>query len=61
MNPELKKRLQSLGWSIGMMALALVIDFALQNLSLFNLPNEMTVALGLVLKEVSKALHNMRA
>ena len=51
------KRLKGLAWSAGMMLVALVIDFLINNLGLFNLPTEVTVVLGLVLAQVSKYLN----
>ena len=58
MNKEqLIKRLKSLGWRVGMMALALGVDWLLENIGLLGLPNESTVILGLVLGEISKHLN----
>ncbi|MFA6048274.1 MAG: hypothetical protein WC737_05715 [Parcubacteria group bacterium] len=54
----LSKRVRSFCWRLGMMMLAAGIDFVLQNLAGFNLGPEATIALGLVLGEISKALHN---
>lgn len=58
MSQELEKRLSALAWSIGAMVLAMGIDFAAQNLGLFNLDPEVTVFLGLFLNQISKAIHN---
>lgn len=44
-----------------MMIVALLIDFALQNIGLVNLPSEVTTLLGLVLGEVSKQLNKKAA
>lgn len=55
------KRAKSLGWRIGMMVAAIVVDFALQNLGLFQLNDTLTVVLGLVLGEVSKMLNTKKA
>ena len=55
---ELKKRLKSLGWRCSMMIVALVIDFALQNLGLFNLSASAVTIIGLVLGEISKLVNN---
>jgi hypothetical protein len=41
-----------------MMMLAVGIDMLVQNLGLFNIPDTYTVVIGLVLAQVSKALHN---
>ena len=54
---QLKKRGQSLLWRVGMMALALSVNWAMENLGLFGLPNQAVVVLGLVLGEVSKWLN----
>jgi hypothetical protein len=65
MTPEnkeiLKKRSKSFVWRLGMMIVALLIDFALQNIGLVNLPSEVTTLLGLVLGEVSKQLNKKAA
>ncbi len=52
----LVSRFKSLAWRFCMMALAILIAFAVDNLSLFPIPAEFTVLLGLVLGEVSKAI-----
>lgn len=54
---KLVPRLKSLAWRIGMMSVAMLIDFSLTNLELFNLAPQVTVVLGLVLGEVSKYLN----
>lgn len=56
-NEEALGRVKSLLWRVGMMALALVIDFLIQNLTAFNLSDQVIVILGLVLGEVSKQLN----
>ena len=50
-------RLKSFAWRAGMMLVALGIDFALQNLGLFDLPPQATVITGRVLGEISKYLN----
>lgn len=55
---EYKNRLKALAWSIGMMTLAVVIDWAIKNITMFNIPTEYTVLLGLVLAQISKYLNN---
>jgi hypothetical protein len=55
---EYKNRLKALVWSIGMMILAVVIDWAIKNITMFNIPTEYTVLLGLVLAQISKYLNN---
>ena len=57
MTEILIKRLKSLGWRLGMMVLAVVIQFILDNLNLVSLPPGATVLIGLVLGEVSKWLN----
>lgn len=59
MNAELKNRLKSLAWRVGMMALAAVVAFAIENLGLFGLPVWAVGVAGLVLGEVSKWLNNV--
>jgi len=54
---ELLKRLKSFGWRMLMLFSALVVKFVFDNLGLFNLPNEVTVILGLILGEISKMLN----
>lgn len=53
----LTNRTKSLLWRLGMMVIAVVVDFAAANLELFVLPNSVTVIIGLVLGEVSKYLN----
>jgi|TARA_Y100000296_G_C5176928_1_gene260644 heme-binding NEAT domain protein len=60
MNTQLKNRLKSLAWRVAMFAVAGLVDVAIVSLSDFNLPNEMTAILGLVLGEVSKYLNTGR-
>ena len=57
----LVKRLKALAWSVGMMAVAMAIDFLLNNIGLFNLPADVTVFLGLILAQVSKWLNSEKA
>ena len=57
MNTELLKRIKSLGWRAGMMALAAVISFFLANINALELSPVMTTMLGLVLGEISKHLN----
>ena len=37
-----------------MVVIAFILDFAVENLGLFGLPNEITVFVGLILGEISK-------
>lgn len=54
---QLIKRLKALGWSVGTMVLIAVLDWTAKNLGLFNLPTEVTVVLGLILAQITKALN----
>lgn len=53
-----EKRFRALLWQAAMMLLAFIVDFALQNLAGFGLPLWATTSLGLLLMQVSKAIHN---
>ena len=55
---EAVSRIKSLSWRVGMMVLAVVVDFAIANLSDVNLSDGVVAVLGLVLGEVSKHLNN---
>jgi hypothetical protein len=55
---DYKSRLKSLAWRIGMMVLAVIIDWTINNLSGFHIPSQYTVLIGLILGEVSKELNN---
>jgi hypothetical protein len=57
MNEALKNRLKSFVWRLGMMLLAVVVDFTLKNLTALDLGANTTVVLGLLLGEVSKYLN----
>jgi hypothetical protein len=52
------KRSKSFAWATGMMVLAAGVDFVLASLELFDLPQEVTVILGLVLAQISKQLNS---
>lgn len=56
MNEQLQKRLSSFAWRLGMMLLAVTVDFTVQNLGMFEMSPTVTTVLGLVLGEVSKYL-----
>ena len=60
MNDVLKNRLKSFGWRLGMMLVAVIIDFTLKNLSTLDLGQNTTVVLGLLLGEVSKYLNTRK-
>ena len=51
-------RAKSLGWRLGMLFVAALLDTLLSNLGLLELPDQVTLVLGLVLGEVSKYLNN---
>ena len=57
MNEQLKKRLKSFAWRLGAVILAVAIDFTATNLGVFELPDEVTVVLALILGEISKYLN----
>jgi hypothetical protein len=50
-------RFKSFYWRTGMMIVAAVVAFLVENVSAFNLPPEVTVVVGLILGEVSKYLN----
>ena len=51
------KRLKSLLWRAAMMVLALIVQFAIDNLTSFQLSPQITVLIGLALGEISKWLN----
>ena len=57
-NIMLKKRIQGLLWHTGMMIVAVLIDYAIDNLTGLNLSSTITVILGLILGQISKAIHD---
>ena len=66
---ELTKRMQTFGWSVLWVALAAIADHTLSSLGLLDLPTlnlsgievNTAVIVGLVLNQISKYAHNMRA
>ena len=54
------KRLKSFAWRTGMMVLATLVAFLLENLSLLDLNPQVTVVMGLILGEVSKYLNTQK-
>lgn len=52
-------RLKSLAWRMGMMLAAFLVAFALDNLAEFRLDPAVTMTLGLILGEISKALNSI--
>jgi len=55
---ELDHRIKSLLWRAAMFGIACALDFVLQELAFLDMPDAVTLILGLVLGEVSKFLHN---
>jgi hypothetical protein len=51
-------RFKSLLWRTGMMALAFLVTAVSNNLTSLHLSSEMTVFVGLILGEISKAINN---
>lgn len=54
----LVKRLKSFAWRGGMMTLAFVLGWTAENIGVLELDPSLTVIVGLVLGEVSKALNS---
>jgi len=50
----LRKRFNSFLWRIGAVTAIAAVDFAAENLGLFNLPMSVAVFLGLILGELTK-------
>ena len=55
---KLRKRAESLFWRGGMMIIAGLLDVVLENLSLLDLNDGVTVVVGLLLGEISKWVSN---
>lgn len=64
MTPENKlvlvNRVKSFAWRVGMMVIAMTVDFGAQNIGLFDMSGEVTVVVGLVLGELSKYLNSKK-
>lgn len=60
MYTQLLKRAKSFMWRGAMMALAVFVTYAMENLDMLELPAVATVLLGLVLGEVSKYLNTQK-
>ena len=58
MNKELKSRILTFLWGAGYMVLAMGIDFVIQNISEFNIPDAYVVLVGLILAQISKFIKN---
>lgn len=54
---QLWKRIKSFLWRAVMMLLAIAVQFALDNLTQFQLSPQLTILIGLVLGELSKWLN----
>lgn len=61
MNEQFKKRLSSFLWRTGMMVLAAVVTFIMDNLGMLQFDPFVVTILGLVLGEVSKAINTQLA
>ena len=57
MSIQLKNRIKSFAWRTGMMVLALIVSFLIENITLLELAPQVQVILGLVLGEISKYLN----
>ena len=55
---QLDKRIRALLWHAAMMGVAAFLDVVLQELAMFNMPDAVTLILGLVLAQISKVLNN---
>lgn len=53
---KLKKRFFAFLWHTGGMLAICLLDFVLAQLELFNLPNQVTVLLGLIIPQITKYL-----
>lgn len=60
MNEQFKKRLESFLWRTGMMVLAAVVTFAMDNLGMLQFDPLVVTILGLVLGEISKAINTQK-
>lgn len=58
MEKKLINRIKSFAWRLGMMIVAVLADYALQNLAGFGLPAYATITFGLIAGEISKFLNN---
>lgn len=62
MNKEqIKKRLWSLLWRIGMMVVIVIVDWLGKNIGIFNLSASVVVVIGLILGEISKYLNQKKS
>lgn len=55
---ELIKRIEAFAWHSLMMVIAFALDQLLKDLSVLSLTPEVTVIIGLILGQISKALNN---
>ena len=54
----LEKRIASFAWRTVMMMFAGILDMIIQDLDVFNMPNNYTIIIGLILGEISKQISN---
>ena len=54
------KRFKSFLWRLGMVIVAVVLDFTAKNLADFELNDSITLVLGLMLGELSKFISNVK-
>lgn len=57
MSEQLKNRVKSLAWRTGMMVVAAIVAFGIENAAELHIPSWGVVLLGLVSGEVSKYLN----
>lgn len=57
MNKKFTTRLKSFAWRLSMMAIIIVADYVIQNLTGFGLPAVATIVIGLIAGEISKFLN----
>ena len=59
MNEQLKKRVQSFAWRLGMVLLVAGIDFMGENIGMFDMSPQVVTFVGLMAGEVSKYLNKV--
>jgi hypothetical protein len=57
MNEQLKNRLKSFAWRLGMVLVAATVNFLLKDFASLDLGTNTTVVAGLILGEISKYLN----
>ena len=58
MNSQLIKRIKSFVWRFLVVAVVAGLEYLAENISLFSLPQEVVVIIGLVVGEITKWLNN---